>query len=180
MTAITDAELKHRYTVATGPGGSTAGTGAGSLGGFASSTEIPDAAADTLWDAISGDENAASEAEYRCEVRHNTNAANVLQAPKAWISSEVAGGANIAIGVDPTAASAYTSASAQTVSVANENTAPAGVTFSSPTTKTAGLALGDIGINQVKGLWWRRTATNSGAMTTDGAVVTIEGDTGAL
>lgn len=42
------------------------------------------------------------------------------------------------------------------VSVANESTAPSGVTFSSPTTSGTALNLGQIAINEVAALWVRR------------------------
>lgn len=173
------ATIAHYYSVATGPGNSTAGSGATSLGGFISTTVIPDAAAGTLWDDVSGDESSAGDTEYRCEVRYNSGTV-ALTAPKAWISSETAGGASIAIGVDPTATSARASASAQAVTVANESTAPTGVTFSSPTTKAAGLAVSDIPAGNVKGIWWRRTvAAATAALNVDGCVVQVEGDSAA-
>ena len=177
---IASSDLLRKYSVKTGAAGnSTAGTAAGSLGKYISTTQITDATLNNLFDDITGDENAASEAEYRCEFIHNAHATLSLLAPVAWISSEVAGGANVAISVDTTAASAIGSASAQAKEVTDENTAPATQTFSSPTTKGTGLALSDIPAGQCKALWWRRTATNSAALNNDGATVTIEGDTAA-
>jgi hypothetical protein len=174
---IAAADLLRKYTTATGPGNSAAGTPNGSLGGFASTTQIPNNTLHNLFDQITGDENAASTVDYRCEVVHNNHASLTWQGPKVWISAEVAGGASAAIGVDPTAASAVGSSSAQTVTIANETTAPTGVSFSAPTTKASGLNLGDLAAGQVKGVWWRRTAANSGALNNDGATVSIEGDT---
>ena len=59
-------------------------------------------------------------------------------------------------------------------------TAPAGVTFSSPTTVGAGVALGTIGAGQVKAFWIRRTAANSSALSNDGVTIAVTGDTGSL
>ncbi len=179
MAAITTAEILRKYTTATGPGNSTAGAPGTSLGGFISTTAIPDNALNNLFDDVTGDENKALENEYRCEGVHNSNAANDLQNPVAWISAEVAGGASVAIGPDPTATSALGASAAQFVSVANEDTAPAGVAFSAPTTKGAGIGLGTIPKGNVKGLWHRRTTANSAALNNDGATVRVEGDTGA-
>lgn len=150
-----------------------------SLGKYVSTTQITDATLDNLFDTVSGDENAASEAEYRCEFVHNNHGSLTLQSAVAWISSEVAGGASVAIGVDPAAASAVGSAAAQAAEIANEDTAPTGVTFSAPTTKGAGVSLGNIGAGQVRGLWWRRTAANSAALASDAATIRVEGDTAA-
>jgi hypothetical protein len=98
----------------------------------------------------------------------------------AYISAEVAGGASIAIGPDTTAASALGSATAQALTIANETTAPAGVTFTAPTTAATGIALGTIGSGQVKAFWIRRTAANTAALSGDGVTLGISGDTGSL
>ena len=79
----------------------------------------------------------------------------------------------------PTAASAANASSDQALTVANENTAPAGVSFSSPTTKAAGISLGNIPSGQCKAIWVRRTPLNSGARNSDGGTVGLSGDTAA-
>ena len=110
----------------------------------------------------------------------NNHASLVLQSPVLWISAEVAGGANTAIGWDTTAPSAVGSATAQALTVASETTAPAGVSFSAPTTKASGLAMGDnLAAQNVKAYWVRRTATNSAAVNNDGVTVQVAGDTAA-
>jgi hypothetical protein len=178
--AITAADIHFRLTTTAGTAGNqNAGTPAGSLGKYAANNDLTDATLHNLFDIISGDENAASTVDYRAVGIYNANAALTWQAPKAWISSETAGGASAALGADTTAASAIGSATAQLLQIANELTAPAGVTFTAPTTKTAGVALSDIAATFVKGLWVRRTAANTTPVDTDGAVVTVEGDTSA-
>lgn len=180
MAAITSAEILYKYSVAAAAGNTTAGTAGGSLGDQISTTQIPDATLNALFDDITGAENAASEAEYRCIFIHNSNSANALQNAVVWLSAEVSGGASIAIGVDPTAASAIASGSAQAVTVANEDTAPAGVTFSAPTSFGTGLSLGSIPAGSCKAFWVRRTAANSAALNNDGVTFSVQGDTGAL
>jgi hypothetical protein len=54
-----------------------------------------------LFDVISGDENAASDVEYRCIYIRNNHATLTWPSPVVWVSAETAGGANIAIGLDP-------------------------------------------------------------------------------
>lgn len=181
MTAITAAELLFKYSTTAGAAGnSTAGTANGSLGKYVSTTQWTGGAANDLFDDISGAENAASTVDYRCIFIHNSNASNALQNAVVYLSSEVAGGASIAIGADTTAASALASGSAQALTVANETTAPAGVTFSSPTTAGAGVSLGNIPSGQVKAFWIRRTASNSAALSNDGVTIAVTGDTGSL
>jgi hypothetical protein len=150
-----------------------------SLGKYISTTLWAGGSLHDLFDAISGDENAASDVEYRCVFVHNSHASITWVAPVVWVASEVAGGASVAIGVDTTAASAIGSASAQAVTIANESTAPAGVSFSAPTTKGTGIALGDIPAGQCRAVWIRRTAANSAALNNDGATIQFEGDTTA-
>ncbi len=180
MAAIVAADLVVRLSVKTGTAGdTTAGTPAGSLGKYVSTTVVGTALHD-LFDVITGAENAASTVDYRCLAVLNNNAANVYENAGVYISAETAGGANIAIAVDSVAASAKGSASAQALEVANETTAPTALTFSSPTTSGTALSLGNIGIAQVKAIWVRRTAANSAALNNDGATLTFIGDTGAL
>lgn len=175
---IVAADILRKYSIKTGTAGNqSAGNAAGSLGKYISTTQITDNTLNNLFDDISGTENQANTVDYRCEFIHNAHASLTLLAPVAWISSEVAGGASIALSVDTTAASAIGSASAQAKEIANETTAPTSQTFSAPTTKGAGLALSDIPSGQCKALWWRRTAANTVAVSNDGATVTIEGDT---
>jgi len=113
--------------------------------------------------------------DYRCIFLHNNHGSLTLLSPVLWIASEVAGGANIALGVDTTPASSIGSASAQALTIANTLTAPAGVTFSSPTNKGTGLSLGDIPAGQCKAFWFKRTATNSSALNNDGVTIQVEG-----
>ena len=177
--AITASDIKFRLSTATGPGNSTAGTPNASLGGFMSSTDMV-AGANGLFDDISGAENAASTVDYRCVFVYNDHDTLTLQNAVVYMSAEVAGGANITIAVDNIGPLADNSASAQAAVIANETTAPTGAgAFSAPTTPGAGLSLGNIGPNQVKGVWCKRTATNSAAVTGDGFTLACIGDTAA-
>lgn len=178
--AIASSDLLFKFSVTTGSAGdSTAGTAAGALGKYVSTTQLTDATLHNLFDVITGDENAASTVDYRGIFIHNNHATLTLTGPVVWLQSETAGGANIAISVDTTAASAKNSASAQMKTIANETTAPASQTFTSPTNKAGGIALGDIPAGQVKGIWVRRSATNSAALDLDGVIIRVEGDTAA-
>lgn len=176
---ITAADIVFRLTTATGPGNSTAGTPATSLGGFMSSTDMA-AGANTLFDDISGAENAASTVDYRAFAVFNNHASLTLQNAVVYLSAEVAGGANTAIAVDNLGPLSATSATAQAATIASETTAPTGVgAFSSPTTSGAGLALGNIGPGQCRVVWVKRTATNSAALAGDGVTFAVTGDTAA-
>lgn len=164
-------------TTAGSAGNSGAGTVGQSLGKYISTTQITSASLHNLFNAVSGAENAASEVNYQCVFVHNAHATLTLTGAKVYVSAEVAGGTAVAIGVDTTAASAIGSASAQALQIADDTTAPAGVSFSTPTTSGAALTLGDIPAGQCKAFWVRRTAANSAAQEDDGATMTVFGDT---
>lgn len=182
MAAISSGEIVYRFTTTSGAAGdSTAGTAGGSLGKYASTTAWAGGSLNDLFDDVSGSENAASTVDYRGLAILNNNSANVLENPTVYISAETAGGASIAVAVDSTATSAKGAAGAQLLQIANETTAPAGpLSFSSPTTAGTGLALSNIPVANVKGIWIRRTAANTAALSNDGVTIAVTGDTGSL
>jgi hypothetical protein len=149
-----------------------------SLGKYMSTTDMT-TSANGLYDNVSGAENAASTVDYRCFFVFNNHATLTALSVVLYLSAEVSGGTGIAIGVDTTAASAKGSASAQALTIANETTAPVGVTFSSPTTAATGIALGDIPAGQVRAVWVRRTAANTAALDADGVTFGVSCDTAA-
>lgn len=177
---IASGDLLWKFSVKTGSAGnSTAGTAAGSLGKYISTTAWSGGTLHDLFDVVTGDENAASDVEYRCVFIHNNHGSLTWQNGVVWIASETAGGANMAIAVDDVAASAIGSASPQADEVADESTAPSGESFSSPTSKGTGLSIGNIAAGSCRAIWIRRTATNSAAQSADGCTLQIEGDTAA-
>lgn len=181
MAAITSGEILFKFSVAAAAGNTTGGTAATSLGDQISTTPWTGGVANDLFDDISGAENAASTVDYRCIFVHNSNASNALENAVVYLSAETSGGAGIAVAADSTAASAIASGSTQALTVANETTAPAGpLTFSSPTTAGAGVALGNIPAGSCKAFWIRRTAANSAALSVDGVTIAVAGDTGSL
>ena len=181
MSAIISGEILFKFSVAAAAGNTTPGTAPTSLGDQISTSAWTGSVANDLFDDISGAENAASTVDYRCIFVHNSNASNALENAVVYLSAETAGGAGIAVAADSTAASAVASGSTQALTVANETTAPAGpLTFSSPTSAGAGVALGNIPAGQCKAFWIRRTAANSLALSADGVTIAVTGDTGSL
>src|SRR4028119_122318 len=123
---ITASDILLKFSVKTGSAGnSTVGTAAGSLGKYISTTQLTDNTLNNLFDDVTGDENAASEMEYRCFFVHNNHATLTYLDPKVWMSAEVANGAVAAIAIDSVAASAVGASAAQALEVVDENTAPA-------------------------------------------------------
>lgn len=176
---ITD--VQWRLTVV-GPaaGDTTAGTPNGSLGSVVSTTVLAQAVLGNLFDAVTGDEAAVGDTEYRALAFLNNDATRTLTGVVAWLASETASGASAAIGVDTTAATAKGAAAPQGLTIASEGVAPAGVAFSSPTTKGTGLVLGDLGPLQVRFVWVRRVVpAATAAINLDGVVLRAEGDSPA-
>jgi hypothetical protein len=177
--AITATDITQRLTVKTGTAGdTTAGTPAGSLGGFTSTTVMA-AGANGLFDDITGAENAASTVDYRAFDVLNNHATLTFLNAVVYLSAEVAGGASVTIAVDNVGPVAK-GAAAQGASIATETTAPTGVgAFSAPTTAGTGLALGSIAAGQVRRVWVKRTAANTAAVDADGVTFGFYGDTAA-
>jgi hypothetical protein len=180
--AITAGDIKFKLSTKSGAAGnSLTSTPAASLGKYISTTEITDATLNNLFDDVTGDENAASDVEYRCLFVHNAHATLTWLGVIVWISAEVANGASAQIAIDDLPDSAIGDASAQADEIADESTAPgAGVgAFSGPTSKGTGLSLGDIAPGYCRAIWVKRTAANNAALDDDGVTIRAEGDTNA-
>lgn len=172
--AIVASDIVYRLSVVTASAGdTTAGTPATSLGDQVSTTAITTATLNNLFDDVSGAEAAAGDIEYRCIFVLNNHGSLTLQGAKVGITSQTAGGGTIDFGLDPAAVSAKGLGSAQAATIANESSAPAGVSFAG-TEQT----IGDLAPGQVKGIWLRRTVTaGAGALNPDGVIMYVNGDT---
>jgi len=179
MASIVAADIKVRLATTAGAAGNSTAPGAAgtSLGKYITNADMTDNVLNNLFPDVTGAENAASNVDYQCLFVYNSNGTNTWLAPVVWLSSEISGGVSMALGVDTTATSAVGAAGAQALTIANKNTAPAGVSFSSPTTQASGLALSDIPSGNVKAIWVRRTSANTSAQANDGGTLGFAGDT---
>lgn len=182
MAAIVAGDLITKFSTTAGAAGNTTvNTTVGTfLGKYAASSVWAGGGTNDVFPDITGAQNAASQVDYAGLALYNSNAANAYQNAVIYLSSEVAGGASVAVGADTIAASAIGGASAQMLQIANATTAPAAVAFSSPTTAGTGVALGNIPATNVKGFWIRRSAANTAALSGDGVTLGFSGDTGSL
>jgi hypothetical protein len=118
---------------------------AAALGGAISTTAV---AANVLFDTVSAGEASAGDTEYRCFYVLN-DGDQVLDSVKVWISDQPTQGTlALALGGEGIDGTAET--------VANENTAPAGESFSSPVTALTGLECGPLNPGQRRPVWARR------------------------
>lgn len=85
----------------------------------------------------------------------------------------------ISIGLDPTGIAVATGSSAQATFVSSETGVPAGVSFSSPTTKSGGLAGSGLSPGYCQAIWVKRIPLNTGARNADGMALGWAGDTSA-
>jgi len=168
--AIVASDLKLRLS-----GGSSNSDVNASLGGAKSSTEVTDNADNNLFDDVSGTESNAGDTEYRCLYVHNGHGSLTAQNTRIYISQDPAGSGDtwaIALAGEGLNATAET--------VANENTAPAGETFTSPTDYAGGLSMGNIPAGQHYAFWIRRTITaGTGAANAQDARIKVDCDTAA-
>jgi hypothetical protein len=87
--------------------------------------------ANNLWDNISGSEGRGGDTEYRCIYYKNTS--GLAYQFRAWIYAQPTGNSTLQVGLDAAGVNGVA------VTIANENTAPVGVTFSAPSTEAGAL-----------------------------------------
>lgn len=164
---ITSSDIVLRLS---GGGGNTSGDA--SLGGAISSTSAP-STLNGLFDAVSGAEATSGDTEYRCVYVKNNNGSLTLVAPYIWVQTNTPStDTTIAIGLG----TAAVDATEQTIT--DESTAPSGVSFSSPASYAAGLAITDLAAGSYKAIWIRRTVTaGASAYANDTFTLRVQGET---
>ena len=149
-------------------------SGASNLGGSISASDVS-TSLHGLFDVVSGSEALAGDVEYRCIYVKNTHATLTLYNAVAFIQSNTPStDTTCDIGVGTAAINE------EEPSIADENTAPAGVTFSAPIDYTSGRALGDLPPGASKAIWIRYTITaGAAAFNNDGPTIAVQGETAA-
>lgn len=149
-------------------GGSSNVSPAASLGGGRSSTEV-DAG---IFDNVGSAEAAAGDIEYRCVYVLNNHGSLTLQGAKVWIQANTpSADTTVEIGLGTSAINGVEQ------TVADEQTAPTGVSFSAPANEGAALSIGDLGSGQHKAVWIKRTITAGASAASDGFTLRVKGDT---
>ncbi len=162
---IVSSDIQYRLS-----GGAANAVQADSLGGAKSSTAFGTA----FFDDVTSAETTAGDIEYRCLYVHNNHGSLSLQNAVIWIQSNTPSAdttADIGLGTSAINGTEQT--------VANENTAPIGVTYSAPANFAAGLSLGTLPAGQHKAVWVRRTVGALAAAANDGFTLRVQGDTAA-
>ena len=146
-----------------------------SLGGVRSTTEVA-ATINNLWDDVTGSESTSGSTEYRCcYFRNEDSNATGLLSPFLWVASNTPSSTTtMSIGLDPAGKNG------EATTIANELAAPAGVSFTSPSTKGTGIALtsGPYVQNDYIAIWLQRAVSSgTSSATNDPSTLRIEGDT---
>lgn len=146
-----------------------------SLGGIISSNAIVDATLQNLFDNVTGDEASAGDSEYRCLYIKNTHGTLTLQNAKVWVQTESpSSDSDELIGLGTSAIGGVEQ------TVADESTAPTGVTFTQSNLEAGALTIGDLAAGEWKALWIRRDIlAASSAYNSDGPTLRVKGETAA-
>jgi hypothetical protein len=148
-----------------------------SLGGAMSTAGggvITSGVANNLWDDVTGAQSAAGLVEYRAFYVRNNHGSLTWQSVMFWIDAlTTSADTEFDVGL---ATEGVNTPIAQTLG--SETSVPSGVTFTRPTTKAGGLAIGNIPAGQFKGLWIKRTVNAGAAAAADSGSIRCEGDTG--
>lgn len=159
-------------------GGASNTSAAAALGGAMSTVEggkITSAAANNIFDDVTGDESKAGDTEYRAIFVKNAHATLTLKGAKVWIKQDADSEDD-----KTEIALADESHSESIETIANESTAPSGPTFSAPASKEAGLELGDLEPGEYVGIWIKRTiSAEASAQNEVEFILRAEGDTAA-
>lgn len=177
MAAIVPTDVLFKLSAPNANAGNTvAGYPGTSWGGWLSTSLLPSAALDNIFNDITGAANAAGQVDYACLfIQNNTASGNTMLGTVAWLpQAMITGvGSTIAMAADPMGITAINSVNPQAVTIASNLVAPVGVSpYVVPTTITPtapnyvnGLQLGNIAPTQCVAVWFQRTALDSASPT---------------
>lgn len=111
--------------------------------------------ANQLFDDISKTESYAGDIEYRCFYLFNAHPTDPFVGAKIYISQQTTGADDIAIGKDPVGVGDGSTSGVATT-IANEGTAPSGVTFSAPANIGSAISIGQLNAGQSHAVWEKR------------------------
>lgn len=139
---------------------------AGSLPGSDQSDTVAIAnIANETFDNITKQESLDGDNEYRCCYLKNTHATETAVNVTIWRETDTNGVDTLNLGADP-AGVGDGSATGVATTIANEGTAPTGVTFTAPTTRETGIVLGTLAPGQCAAFWEIRNVPASTTVST--------------
>jgi len=168
--AIVEAELNLRYSggvANTNPNDSIGGAMSTAVGGII----ITDTDNNDMDDITSG-EASTGITIYHGYYYENTNVTLTWTLPVFWIESQTSSG-NTSVEI----AVALEAKNVTIEALASEITPPAGVTFSTPANKGAGISIGSLDPTDNRGTWVKYIVNASAATSADQYTIKAEGDT---
>ena len=109
-----------------------------------------------MWDNISRYESKVGDTEYRCFYIHNSHPTEMVYDLRLYIKDQPASGADtLQMGLDPVGIGDGISSGIAT-QVLNENLAPGGISFSTPSAASP-LSIGNLSPGQCQAFWLKRT-----------------------
>jgi hypothetical protein len=163
---IASTDIQYRLS-----GGASNAVQAAALGGAKSSNVFGAG----IFDDVAASESFAGDVEYRCVYVHNAHATLSLDNAVLWLPANTPSTSTV---VEAGLGTSALNGTEQTV--ADENTAPSGVTYVAAATKAAGVSLGSIPAGQSRAVWLRRTVTTgAAAINGDTFSLRVEGETAA-
>lgn len=174
---IAASDILLRWSVTTGAAGnSTASSQAASLGKYVANNSPTDNSLNNWFGDFSAADNSGLVAKYRGLFVLNNHATDAWNSVAVYLTLPT--GLAMAVSWDTTGVTAKGSSSAQAKTIANETTAPATQTFTSPTTSGTAVSLGaSIPAGSVALLWVRLTGAGGAAVTPDTEVLNFTGTT---
>lgn len=172
---IASTDIVLRLTTPLGSAGNTTvGTASTSLGKYVSTTVLT-SGQNTLFDNISKTENENMTPDYRCVAVLNNHATLTLTNAVAFIVTDLLYESIMSIAVDNIGPVAKGTSAAQGAVIANDTTAPTGISTFVPSAD--GVALGNLGPGQVRLIWIRRTPQNGVPHDDEGCAIKVVGET---
>ena len=167
--AITGADLKKLLT-----GGASNSDPNASIGGVVSSVELVNNMKNNLFDKVSAQEAEDGLEDYRCEALKNDHASLTYKGAKVWIRQQTTS-SDTAVLIGASADGINTNPTA----IADDSTAPTGVTFTSPATEAAAISIGDIPPGEFFCYWTKRDVDPNAAAAADQYQIEVIGETDA-
>ena len=167
--AITTAQLQKLLT-----GGASNSDPNASIGGAPSSTQLTNSSKNNLFNKVTAQQAEDGVTDYRCEALRNTHATLVYKGSKVWIRQNTSSGDTaVEIGLSAQAVNANPTA------ISNDETAPSGVTFSTPATEGAALSVGDLAAGRFFAYWTKRIVDSGASAASDQYQIEVVGETDA-
>jgi hypothetical protein len=145
------------------------------LGGAITGNVVTSALLEDVFANITGDEATAGVTKYACLFVKNTHGTLTLTTVKEWILTNTpSADTDVKIGIAPEAKNTASEV------IANENTAPTGVTFASHATEGAAITIPDLAPADYQAFWVELIVNAAAAATAlDNFIIKVKGDSPA-